>query len=81
MRHTPTCHSSCGRTTANRRHGGQTRETYGAPADEVLTGRRHGVRKVNVHTDIRLGITGAMLRHMAEKPGEFEPPELNQIAR
>jgi fructose-bisphosphate aldolase, class II len=56
-----------------RRHGGQMKETYGVPVEEIVTGIRHGVRKVNIDTDIRLAMTGAMRRHMAEKPGEFDP--------
>jgi fructose-bisphosphate aldolase class II len=56
-----------------RRHGGQMKETYGVPVEEIVTGIRHGVRKVNIDTDIRLAMTGAMRRHMAEKPAEFDP--------
>ncbi|MBV6476948.1 MAG: Fructose-bisphosphate aldolase [Rhodocyclaceae bacterium] len=39
----------------------------------VMHGIKHGVRKVNIDTDIRLAMTGAMRRHMAEKPAEFDP--------
>jgi fructose-bisphosphate aldolase class II len=56
-----------------RQHGGQMKETYGVPVEEIVTGIRHGVRKVNIDTDIRLAMTGAMRRHMAEKPAEFDP--------
>jgi fructose-bisphosphate aldolase class II len=56
-----------------RRYGGEMKETYGVPVEEVVTGIRHGVRKVNIDTDIRLAMTGAMRRHMAEKPSEFDP--------
>jgi len=56
-----------------RRHGGQMKETYGVPVEEIVTGIRHGVRKVNIDTDIRLAMTGAMRKHMAEKPAEFDP--------
>jgi fructose-bisphosphate aldolase class II len=56
-----------------RRHGGQMKETYGVPVEEIVEGIRHGVRKVNIDTDIRLAMTGAMRRHMAEKPAEFDP--------
>jgi len=41
--------------------------------EEIVTGIKHGVRKVNIDTDIRLAMTGAMRRHMAEKPAEFDP--------
>jgi len=56
-----------------RRYGGQMKETYGVPVEEIVEGIRHGVRKVNIDTDIRLAMTGAMRRHMAEKPAEFDP--------
>jgi fructose-bisphosphate aldolase class II len=56
-----------------RRYGGQMKETYGVPVEEIVEGIRHGVRKVNIDTDLRLAMTGAMRRHMAEKPAEFDP--------
>jgi fructose-bisphosphate aldolase class II len=56
-----------------RQHGGQMKETYGVPVEEIVTGIKHGVRKVNIDTDIRLAMTGAIRRHMAEKPAEFDP--------
>ena len=56
-----------------REHGGQIKETYGVPVAEIQEGIRHGVRKVNIDTDIRLAMTGAMRRLMAEKPDEFDP--------
>jgi fructose-bisphosphate aldolase class II len=56
-----------------RKYGGQMKETYGVPVEEIVEGIRHGVRKVNIDTDIRLAMTGAIRRHMAEKPAEFDP--------
>jgi fructose-bisphosphate aldolase class II len=56
-----------------RRHGGAVRQTYGVPLAEILEGIRHGVRKVNIDTDIRLAMTGAMRQAMAESPGELDP--------
>jgi fructose-bisphosphate aldolase class II len=56
-----------------RAHGGQIKETYGVPVEEICEGIRHGVRKVNIDTDIRLAMTGAMRRLMAQKPDEFDP--------
>ncbi len=41
--------------------------------EEIVEGIRHGVRKVNIDTDIRLAMTGAMRKAMAEKPEEFDP--------
>jgi fructose-bisphosphate aldolase class II len=56
-----------------REHGGEIRETYGVPVEEIREGIRHGVRKVNIDTDIRLAMTGAMRRAMSRDPAEFDP--------
>jgi fructose-bisphosphate aldolase class II len=56
-----------------REHGGDIRETYGVPVEEIQQGIRHGVRKINIDTDIRLAMTGAMRRAMARRPEEFDP--------
>jgi fructose-bisphosphate aldolase class II len=56
-----------------RAHGGTIKETYGVPVEAIVEGIRHGVRKVNIDTDIRLVMTGAMRRAMARDPGEFDP--------
>jgi fructose-bisphosphate aldolase, class II len=56
-----------------RAHGGEIKETYGVPVEEICEGIRHGVRKVNIDTDIRLAMTGAMRRAMARDRGEFDP--------
>ncbi len=59
--------------TVIRENGGQIRETYGVPVEEIQEGIRHGVRKINIDTDIRLAMTGAMRLAMARKPDEFDP--------
>jgi len=56
-----------------REHGGDIKETYGVPVEEIQEGIRHGVRKVNIDTDIRLAMTGAMRRAMNRDRGEFDP--------
>jgi fructose-bisphosphate aldolase class II len=56
-----------------REHGGAMKETYGVPVEAILQGIRHGVRKINIDTDIRLAMTGAMRRAMAQDPSEFDP--------
>lgn len=53
--------------------GGQIKQTWGVPVSEIQEGIRHGVRKINVDTDNRLAITGAIRKALAEKPGEFDP--------
>lgn len=56
-----------------RSHGGEIKETWGVPVEEIQRGIRNGVRKVNIDTDIRLAMTGAMRRSMAQFPAEFDP--------
>ncbi|GMV57903.1 MAG: fructose-bisphosphate aldolase class II [Burkholderiaceae bacterium] len=56
-----------------RRYGGDIKETYGVPVERIVEGIRNGVRKVNIDTDIRLAMTGAMRELMAKKPDEFDP--------
>jgi fructose-bisphosphate aldolase class II len=56
-----------------RAHGGAIRETYGVPVEAIQEGIRHGVRKINIDTDIRLAMTGALRRAMAQEPSEFDP--------
>lgn len=53
--------------------GGEIPETYGVPVEEILEGIRHGVRKVNIDTDLRLASTGAVRKFLAENPSEFDP--------
>ncbi len=54
-------------------YGGDIKETYGVPVEEIVEGIKHGVRKVNIDTDLRLASTGAMRRLMAQNPSEFDP--------
>jgi len=56
-----------------REFGGTIKETYGVPVEEIREGIRHGVRKVNIDTDIRLAMTGAMRRYLAQHPDDFDP--------
>ncbi|HJT97366.1 MAG TPA: class II fructose-bisphosphate aldolase [Rhodanobacteraceae bacterium] len=56
-----------------REFGGEIKETYGVPVEAIVEGIRHGVRKVNIDTDIRLAMTGAMRRALAKDAGEFDP--------
>ncbi len=56
-----------------RKFGGQMKETYGVPVEEIQRGIKHGVRKINVDTDNRLAMTGAIREVFAKKPSEFDP--------
>ena len=62
-------------------HGGEIRPTWGVPVEEIQRGIRHGVRKINVDTDNRLAMTGAIRRVLAEKPEEFDPRSYLKPAR
>ncbi len=53
--------------------GGEIPETYGVPVEQIQEGIRHGVRKVNIDTDLRLASTGAVRRFLAQNPSEFDP--------
>ncbi|HEY5506100.1 MAG TPA: class II fructose-bisphosphate aldolase, partial [Coriobacteriia bacterium] len=64
-----------------RDNGGEMRETYGVPFDEIREGIRNGVRKVNIDTDIRLAMTGAMRRSMRRDPSVFDPRVFLAAAR
>jgi fructose-bisphosphate aldolase class II len=54
-------------------HGGNMGETYGVPVEEIQEGIKHGVRKVNIDTDLRMASTGAIRKFLAENPKEFDP--------
>ncbi|USH04022.1 fructose-bisphosphate aldolase class II [Grimontia kaedaensis] len=53
--------------------GGDMGETYGVPVEEIVEGIRHGVRKVNIDTDLRMASTGAVRRFLAQNPSNFDP--------
>ncbi len=53
--------------------GGEIPETYGVPVEQIQEGIRHGVRKVNIDTDLRLASTGAVRRYLAQNPADFDP--------
>jgi len=62
-------------------YGGKIKPTWGVPVEEIQLGIRHGVRKINVDTDNRLAITGAIRKVFFEKPEEFDPRSYLKPAR
>jgi fructose-bisphosphate aldolase class II len=64
-----------------REYGGDIKETYGVPVAEIQRGIRSGVRKVNIDTDIRLAMTGAMRQTLAKDPSEFDPRKAFMAAK
>jgi fructose-bisphosphate aldolase class II len=61
-------------------YGGDISETYGVPVEEIQEGIKHGVRKVNIDTDLRLASTGAIRRFMGENKSEFDPRKYLKVA-
>ena len=64
-----------------RKFGGSMRETYGVPVSEIQEAIKHGVRKVNIDTDIRLAMTAAVRRFLVEHPEKFDPRDYLKKAR
>src|SRR6188472_1595055 len=58
-----------------RQYGGNMKETYGVPVKEIQEAIKHGVRKINIDTDIRLAMTGAVRKFLAEHPEKFDARE------
>ena len=56
------------------------KETYGVPVEEIQEGIKHGVRKINIDTDIRLAMTGAVRRCLAEDKSNFDPRKFLKVA-
>ncbi len=63
------------------KYGGKLKPTWGVPVEEIQLGIKHGVRKINVDTDSRLAITGAIRKIFAETPEKFDPRDYLKPAR
>ena len=63
------------------RYGGDLKPAWGVPVKEIQLGIRHGVRKINVDTDSRLAVTGAIRKVFAETPEKFDPRDYLKPAR
>lgn len=61
--------------------GGQMKQTYGVPVKEIQEAIKHGVRKINIDTDIRMAMTGAVRKFQAENPDKFDMREWMKPAR
>ena len=64
-----------------RKYGGNMKETYGVPVEEIQEAIKHGVRKINIDTDVRLAMTAAIRRFFHEHPDKFDPREYLKPAR
>ncbi|MCC6512346.1 MAG: fructose-bisphosphate aldolase class II [Pirellulaceae bacterium] len=63
------------------KYGGQMKQTYGVPVEEIQRGIKFGVRKINVDTDCRMAITGAIRKVLSESPEKFDPRDYLKPAR
>lgn len=61
-------------------YGGDMGETYGVPVEEIVEGIKHGVRKINIDTDLRMASTGSIRKHMAENQANFDPRKFLKVA-
>jgi fructose-bisphosphate aldolase, class II len=61
--------------------GGKMKQTWGVPVEEIQTGIKNGVRKINVDTDNRMAMTGAIRKVLAEGPEKFDPRDYLKPAR
>ncbi len=64
-----------------RQYGGDMKETYGVPVEEIQEAIKHGVRKINIDTDVRLAMTGAIRKYLFENPDKFDPRDYLKPAR
>lgn len=64
-----------------REFGGSLKETYGVPVEEIQIAIKHGVRKINIDTDIRLAMSGAIRRYFATYPEHFDPRLYLKVAK
>ncbi|MDH4376795.1 MAG: class II fructose-bisphosphate aldolase, partial [Ramlibacter sp.] len=64
-----------------RQYGGNMKETYGVPVEEIQKAIQFGVRKINIDTDLRLAMTGAVRKFLAENPEKFDAREWLKPAR
>jgi fructose-bisphosphate aldolase class II len=62
-------------------YGGKMKETYGVPVEEIQEAIKYGVRKINIDTDIRLAMTGAVRKFLFENPDKFDAREWLKPAR
>jgi fructose-bisphosphate aldolase class II len=63
------------------KYGGKMKPTFGVPVEEIQRGIKHGVRKINVDTDNRMAMTGAIRKVFAEHPEAFDPRDYLKPAR
>jgi fructose-bisphosphate aldolase, class II len=64
-----------------RKYGGDMKQTWGVPVEEIQRGIKHGVRKINVDTDNRIAMTAAIRKVLMSTPEKFDPRDYMKPAR
>jgi fructose-bisphosphate aldolase class II len=64
-----------------RKYGGDMKQTWGVPVEEIQRGIKHGVRKINVDTDNRIAMTAAIRKVLMTHPDKFDPRDYMKPAR
>jgi fructose/tagatose bisphosphate aldolase len=72
----PACHKSL--LAIINQYGGKMKETYGVPVEEIQEAIKFGVRKINIDTDIRLAMTGAVRKFHGREPRQVRCPRMAQ---
>jgi fructose-bisphosphate aldolase class II len=63
------------------KYGGKMKQTFGVPVEEIQRGIKSGVRKINVDTDNRMAMTGAIRKVLMESPDKFDPRDYLKPAK
>ena len=61
--------------------GGKLPDAVGIPEEQLRKAAKSAVCKINIDSDSRLAMTGAIRRHLAENPGHFDPRQYLKPAR
>ena len=62
-------------------HGGKLPDAVGIPEEQLRKAAKSAVCKINIDSDSRLAMTGAIRKHLAENPSHFDPRQYLKPAR
>lgn len=62
-------------------YGGKMKDAIGVPEEMLRQAARSAVCKINIDSDIRMAMTAAIRKHLAENPGDFDPRQYLTPAR
>ena len=63
------------------KYGGKMDNAIGIPESELRKAAEHAVCKINIDSDLRLAMTAAIRKYMAENPSHFDPRQYLAPAR